>query len=76
MAEFLGDSNIFTGVLDAAGASIRLDGDDVDIHAADCRGAQPGRPAALMVRPSEWAPRGCSPPAPSRTRRATGSAAS
>jgi putative spermidine/putrescine transport system ATP-binding protein len=51
VAEFLGDSNIFTGALDAGGGAIRLDGGDAEVRVADCRGARPGEPVAVMVRP-------------------------
>ena len=47
VAEFLGDSNIFTGVLDGGGGAIRLDGGDADVRVADRRGARPGEPVAV-----------------------------
>ena len=51
VAEFLGDSNIFTGVLDRSAAAVRLDDEEPEIRVADCRGVRPGGPAAVMVRP-------------------------
>jgi putative spermidine/putrescine transport system ATP-binding protein len=50
VAEFLGDSNVFFGVVDSPGSTVRLDTGS-EIRAQECPDVTPGTPASLMVRP-------------------------
>jgi ABC-type Fe3+/spermidine/putrescine transport system ATPase subunit len=51
VAEFLGDSNVFTGVLHESDPVVRLDEDGLAMRIADPRGAVRSEPVAVLVRP-------------------------
>ena len=50
VAEFLGDSNVFAGVVDAGRDAVLLP-DGSSVRAGDCRSAQPGQDVTVVVRP-------------------------
>lgn len=50
VAEFLGDSNVFAGMVDPTGTVVRLES-GTEIHARECPAAARGAAATLVVRP-------------------------
>ncbi len=70
VAEFMGDSNIFTGVLDDVGA-VQLDNHGLSVRVADRRGVGASQRVATLVRPEHMqlvAPGTARPSLPNRLR--------